>query len=120
MKKADRILIITVRAAAVLLLAFRHVTRSPGGSVTVTVDGVNAGTWPISEDREVTVEGIGGSNVLVISGGTASVREADCPDGICVKQRPVRYTGETIVCLPHRVVITVTGDEAPALDGVAK
>ena len=39
--------------------------------------------------------------------GEAYVSEADCPDGICAAHRPISHVGETIVCLPHRVVIKV-------------
>ena len=33
--------------------------------------------------------------------------EADCPDRLCVRRGPVRYAGETIICLPHKLVVTV-------------
>ena len=34
-------------------------------------------------------------------------RLASCPDGICAAHKPISREGESIVCLPHRVVITV-------------
>ena len=49
--------------------------------------------------------------------------EADCPDQTCVKKHSIKYEGETIVCLPHKVVISIdnsanTDDDAP--DAVVK
>ena len=49
-------------------------------------------------------------NVLVIKDGKASIVDADCPDGICEDYIPVCYVGETIICLPHKVVIEIVGD----------
>jgi hypothetical protein len=46
-------------------------------------------------------------NVLVIKDGEAYVQSASCPDGICAAHKPISRQGESIVCLPHRVVVTV-------------
>ena len=61
-----------------------------------------------------------GSNTLVIEDGAVSVTQADCPDKVCVAQGAIRYNGETIVCLPNRVVVEVTGAEEPSFDSIAK
>ena len=45
-------------------------------------------------------------NRLVIKDGKASVESATCPDGICASHNPIHRKGESIVCLPNRVVIT--------------
>ena len=52
--------------------------------------------------------------------GTADITEADCPDKLCVHQRAISKTKETIVCLPNKVVVEVTGSEESELDSVAK
>ena len=38
------------------------------------------------------------------------MEEADCPDGTCVRQGAIQTPGETIVCLPHRVTVTIVGN----------
>ena len=58
----------------------------------------------------------GAGNRLLISNQTANMVWADCPDQICVHQAPISHVGETIICLPNRVVVTIVGDSAPALD----
>ena len=35
------------------------------------------------------------------------MKEADCPDKYCVKQGKIKNVGETIVCLPHKVVVEI-------------
>ena len=49
---------------------------------------------------------------MVISDGKVRVDLADCPDGICVAHRPIFRDGESIVCLPNRVVVTVITDNS--------
>ena len=83
--------------------------RGEGNTVTVTVDGNSFGTYRLDENRTVEIRtGDNGENlnVLVIEDGRAYVKTATCPDGICASHRPIYRNGESIVCLPHRVVIT--------------
>ena len=48
------------------------------------------------------------------------MEEADCPDRLCVRQGAVSRVGESIICLPHELVVTVEGEEMDGgLDGVA-
>lgn len=109
--------IVIIAAAGLMLWRFN---RAEGVSVAVNIDGVQTAVYPLSEDREVVIttgENQEHRNVLVIQDGKASIREADCPDSICVKTRAAAYVGETIVCLPHKLVIEITAaGAAPDLD----
>ena len=114
----DAIFIVALLLVVALIgLAF-FLLRGEGDTVTVTVDGQHLGTYPLSEDRTVEIRtGEDGEelNLLIIRGGKAYVETATCPDGICAAHKPVSREGESIVCLPHKVVITVTtgGEEGP-------
>lgn len=93
--------------------------RGEGNTVSVTVDGVLFGSYPLSQDTEVEIRtGVDGENVnlLVIRDGKASVTHASCPDGICAAHRPISRNGESIVCLPHRVAITISTVETDGPD----
>lgn len=120
MKKGDGFLIGGVALLAAVSLIFLYGNRQEGARVVIEVDGQETASYPLAEDRTVLVEGWnGGTNLLEIRDGTVTVAEASCPDQLCVHQGSIRYTGQTIVCLPHRVVVTVeNGEEAP-VDGVA-
>ncbi|OYP37556.1 hypothetical protein CG709_05765 [Lachnotalea glycerini] len=50
----------------------------------------------------------------------AKMEEANCPDKLCVHQKSIDKTGETIVCLPHKVVITVIDAKENELDVIAQ
>ena len=107
MKKNDIILIavlLLVSAAGFLLF---NALKTGGDTVVVLIDGVERASYSLSLDREEVIETAGGINTLVISGGKAYIKDADCPDGICVSHRAVSMVGETIVCLPHSLVIKI-------------
>lgn len=84
--------------------------RGEGDAVTVAIDGALYGTYPLGVDVTVDIPlKAGESNRLVIQDGEAHMENANCPDGICAQHKPISRMGESIVCLPHRVVITVVG-----------
>ena len=104
---ADVILIASVLLLSLSVLLIVNLTREPGASARVTVDGRVVADYPLSVDGEYVLNG--GSNILVIEGGSAYMKHADCPDGLCVKQRKKSRSGERIVCLPNRVSIEIIG-----------
>ena len=75
--------------------------------VLVEVEGRSLYAVPLSEDKSLIVNSKGGTNKVLISGGKASVSEADCKNRICVNSKPISEVGESIVCLPHRVVVSI-------------
>ena len=100
--------------AAILLaagLAFLFFRPQPSESLSraeISVDGETAMELDLSEDQVLTVDGAGGGyNRIQVRDGAVSVLEASCPDKVCVHTGTVRYPGETIVCLPNRMIITV-------------
>ena len=108
--------------AVVVYLAVYGIGGSEGVTVQVMKDGEVYAEYPLYEDRKVLLD-YGqqeGMNVLVIENGSAAVTEADCPDKLCVKQRAVSRDGESIVCLPHKLVITVVGGEEAEYDGFTR
>lgn len=110
----DILLIVSLLLIAAVGLVYLFVFREAGNAVTVTVDGQLCGTYSLSQDAVqdiYTDDGREGHNRLVIRDGKAYVETATCPDGICVAHAPIFRNGESIVCLPNRVVITVTADD---------
>lgn len=118
MKKNDWILGGAVAGAAVLLLLFQFL-RGAGKAetVAVTVDGELYGTYALSEDQTVDING---TNRLVIRHGSAWMEWADCPDQICVNHSAVSREGESIICLPNKVVAAVRGSEEAGVDATVQ
>lgn len=59
-------------------------------------------------------------NTIQIKDGCACVSQANCKDKICTNHRKINRSGESIICLPNKVVITVEGSEPNEIDGVAR
>ena len=122
MKKNDVILIAILLVVALLTAGGMRIWQmnntKNSANVVVTIDGEVYGTYPLSEDRTERIELPDGSyNILIISDGYADVTEASCPDQICVKHNHIRYSKESIVCLPNKVVVTIEGGEENEIDG---
>jgi len=108
--KNDVILICGLIVVLVLAGLALMLLRGEGDVVVVEADGKQYGSYSLSIDRTVEIRtGENGEelNLLVIKDGKAHVEEATCRDGICAAHRPIFRQGESIVCLPHKVVITV-------------
>lgn len=91
------------------VMALAGILRGSGGKmlVEVTIDGRLYGEFPLYEDTVVDIDEPLGHNTIVISGGQVCISEADCPDRYCVKHSAVSKIGETIICLPHKLVVEI-------------
>ena len=151
-KRADIILIAVCLLAAALLGIFFVVHREAGGTVCILYDGIEIkkisldsrqtnsdaetrdGYYLITfRDDIVGVEYFSGQpepklaegtsyNLISVSDGTVVMEAADCRDRICVHHKSISSTGESIICLPHRLVVEVESGENmdEPLDGVVR
>lgn len=103
----DVLLIISILILSSIFAFVLYFTSTDGNHIDVSVDGKVLMSFELGIDREELIETENGTNLLVIKNGKASVKSADCPDEICVKHREISKTGETIVCLPHKLVVEI-------------
>lgn len=96
---------------ALISFAAMSLAGKKGGQVRVTVDSEEYGTYSLAKDQEISISGDGWENILVIEDGAAKMTKADCPDKICVSHGKISKKGETIVCLPHKVVVEVISSD---------
>ena len=104
-----------------LVIYERTGTRADAGAcVRVTVDGSVYGTYALGEEQEIPIvqDGVT-TNVLTIRDGRADMTEADCPDKLCVSQGKISRSGQTIICLPNKTMVTIKGGKSE-YDGVAQ
>jgi hypothetical protein len=116
-KRGDLYLIVGCLLAALVCCCLWFLLRQDGGTVIVEQNGQETARYALSEDRTVRIEGEGGYNLLAIEGGEVYLSEADCPTQLCMKTGKIRYAGQSIVCLPHKLAVRITGG-ASGLDGV--
>lgn len=82
-----------------------------GARLEVSVDGEHYETYSMARDQRITIRQAGHSNTFEIKDGQVHMIRSDCPGQDCIGEGFISGTGETIVCLPNRVVLEVTGGE---------
>ncbi len=98
--------------------------HSDVGVAEVSVDGEVLYTYDLQQVRtspeRIVIGETGAENVLEIGTGYIMVEYASCPDQVCVRMGKISKPGETIVCLPHKLIVTIReggsgdGDEIDA------
>lgn len=119
-RKADIVLVLVLLLVAAAAGIFMLAVRDTGGEAVVLRDGQEVLRLPLSEDAEEVITEGEDSNTVVIRDGTASVTQANCPDKVCVHTGEIRYEGQTIVCLPHKLVVKIEGGEEQSVDVVTQ
>ena len=101
MKKWDFIVIglLTV-VAAVSFLAI-NLFSAPSVKVIISQNNEIVYEGKISEDKQIKLQ----NNVVVIKNGEVFMEEANCKNQICVKHKKIKRSGESIICLPNKVII---------------
>ena len=108
MKKNDVILGGGILVIALVLFLVMHLTRNEAGNqIRITVDGAVYGTYSLEQDQVIEVKENDFYNRIRIQDGAAYMEEANCPDGYCEEQGKISGRTQTIVCLPHKLVVEV-------------
>lgn len=113
--------VLLVLALAATLILWRLVPSGPVAEITL--DGTvlrRINLEQVTQPETFTVEGPAGTNIIEVEPGRIRVQSADCPDQVCVHQGWIEDGITPIVCLPNRLVITLTGGEDPGIDGAAR
>ncbi len=103
----DIILILVIVIVALVTAFFYFSLRAEGNNVLVIKNGETIAVYPLDENMTMPITDGNNTNILVIENGKAYISQASCPDKICVNHRPVSKTGDTIVCLPAKLVIEI-------------
>lgn len=119
--KRDRIFLFATAVVCFLLLGYYVLGHGEKGAIAVvTVDGEVYGEYQLDEEQVVEIKKDGKvTNTLTIADQKADMTDADCPDLLCVHQKAISKDGETIVCLPNKVVVTIESKEQSDMDAVA-
>lgn len=107
-------------------LAMVFVTRNMtglarGDYLLIQLDGKEYGRYDLSKDRKIEVKSkSGGLNTIEIKDKEAKMVFANCSDLICMRMPPIKDDGQTIVCLPHRLMVEVVSDRENDIDQVVQ
>jgi hypothetical protein len=110
----DILIVLGVIALSVFLILEGAAGAGDGTELTVsiTVNGEEYLTLPLTRElEEITVEGYRGESYVEIDDGKVRMVDSACPDKLCVRSGWISRPGESIVCLPNRVVIEIKSGE---------
>lgn len=105
--KNDIILIVSVLVISAIIFSVFLLTLEKGESVKI-IQNDKTEILSLNQDTKKIIKTSDGCyNTLIINDGKAYIESASCPDKICVSHRAISKIGETIVCLPHKLVIEI-------------
>ncbi len=121
-KKLDVLIVIIVLTVALISALIINASFKQGKFVNVQVDGDIVAVLDLNENTQYdVVKNNIITNTVIVENGYVNVVDASCPDKICVNHKRINQTGESIVCLPNKVVITVSDTNGKTeIDGVAQ
>ena len=118
-KKEIIAILILILIALTLLICVRLFAEGEGKYVKVYVDNKLKKTFNLNNNSRYLIDTKKGYNLLIIKDGKARIVDADCPNKICVDKGFISKNDESIICLPHNVVVTVESNEKKQVDAVA-
>ena len=105
-----------VKAALTALVALSLLAMIPtvfgstqGGEAVVRRDGCEVARYGLAVPGEYRIESEGDVNVVEVADGRVRVTDANCPHADCVRQGWIDVEGQAIVCLPHRLSVSIEG-----------
>lgn len=117
--KIDFIIIIFFVLMAVVSIALFYLNKEEGEYVEVIVNKEIKDIFPLDENKQYTILDGKNINKIKIEDGKVWVTDASCPDKLCVKQGKIDKDGQSVICLPNKVVIKIVSDKKDEIDEVA-
>ncbi len=120
-RKADIVLLIILVACGLAATAAIAMSHSDGDTVVIQSDGKLYATFSLFENRTIDIPAPGSKssgdknhpytkyNTVVIQDGKVSVTEATCKNQVCVHHSDISLSGESIVCLPNKLLVRIEG-----------
>ncbi len=118
MKRADKLCILILMAACVLLYVPLWFAYDAGENKEVVVQVRNEEVLRVSlwENAAYTVQGKLGEVLVEVKDGRVRVEKENSPYHYCSIQGYVSDPATAIICLPNEVVVTIEGSEKGTVD----
>ncbi|MBE6861518.1 MAG: NusG domain II-containing protein [Ruminococcus sp.] len=69
---------------------------------------------PLDKDCTRTIEGVNG--IFEVKDGKIRITQAECPDKICEKTGFIGTVGQSIICVPEKITVTVKSGGGESAD----
>ena len=116
-KKADILVIILIVIASFLIYFFTNKLSKEDANISkkvvITVDGKIFKEVPLTKNtyEKIDINTVYGKNEVIIEKGEVHMHESNCQDKICMKMGKISIPGDSIICLPNRVMVKIVADK---------
>ncbi len=118
-KKSDIILMISIVIIGLISAVYISLAKTKGDKVEIKAANHIYGTYSLYIDRTVVVEGKNSKNIVTIKDGSVKMSSASCKNQVCVHHSPISKVGESIICLPNKVIVRIKGSSSKGVDAVS-
>lgn len=102
-------LFVIIGIIAVVALSFLIRPQTSAHYVVITRNKKEYGKYDLRVDQKIKIDD---ENTLQIKNNEVKMIQATCPDRLCIKQGAISKKGQSIICLPHKLIVeVVSGDE---------
>ena len=106
----DTLLIITLLLIGIILLFVLRGQSNEGSYVIIMYQNEEKARFSLTSDGIYDINN--GKNRIEILGGKVRMTYADCPDELCIRQGWIEYDGQSIICLPNKITVMVSGGDS--------
>lgn len=112
------ILFIMLLAVGIIFRNRLILSRHPSEVIEAAIyhDGKIHQHLALDEDQEISL--LNGKMLIEIKDKKLRVKKSECPRQVCVNAGWIRFTGETIICVPYKTLIEMKSAGAPLVDAV--
>ena len=111
------LLLLSLTALIIFSLTRVEGADVPTAAVEITVDGEIVATYSLFDDGTYVLNG--GTNAIVIEDARVYMIHSECPDHTCERTGKIKYVGQSIICLPNKLSVTIVGESEDAVDFVS-
>lgn len=103
LKRGDKVIIASVLGLIILSSALLFLGKTDGRAVTIRENNKLIYKGSLYENKVIELNG----NTVEIKDGAVTVTNADCKNQICVNHGAITKKGESIICLPNKVIAEI-------------
>ncbi len=103
MKKGDFIIIFAIAMVFILSIVMVFSFSKQGSRVVIKQSGEIVYNQSIHKNATFDI----GTNVVIIEDSEVYIDSADCKNQICVNTGKISKKGESITCLPNKVIVEI-------------
>ena len=121
LKKYDIIAIICVAVIVIISYITVNLLRNDeADTVVIYVDGKIEKKLDLNKNQEYKVNVDNGYNIIRVKDKKVRIKESDCSNQTCVNMGTISKDGQTLICLPHKVEVTIVSDDKSEVDVIAR